>query len=179
MVKLTTLIFCNASERRVIFHVCVKRRMGAEQSGLFERIVWGNGFYHRRIDAIWPCAFTFLICLSFLLTSSQQVFVCVPRCTEQSDKKKIIPYGFQTPYSLCTGLHRFGTLITSLIIVPLHNQFIPVEKIWMCKTAYLTTLQSRPRTAKFHCKLCRFSFCSKLWNFQNCIPKQLCGFLLV
>ena len=56
-------------------------------------------------------------------------FVCVPRCTEQSDKKKIIPYGFQTPYSLCTGLHRFGTLITSLIIVPLHNQFIPVEKI--------------------------------------------------
>ena len=50
------------------------------------------------IDAIWPCAFTFLICLSFLLTSSQQVFVCVPRCTEQSDKKKIIPYGFQTPY---------------------------------------------------------------------------------
>lgn len=46
-------------------------------------------------------------------------------------KKKIIPYGFQTPYSLCTGLHRFGTLITSLIIVPLHNQFILVEKIWM------------------------------------------------
>ena len=81
------------------------------------------------VDAVWPCAFNFLICLSFLLTSSQQVFVCVPRCTEQSDKKKIIPYGFQTPYSLCTGLHRFGTLITSLIIVPLHNQFIPVEKI--------------------------------------------------
>lgn len=72
-------------------------------------ITWEDGRTFK-IEKIWPCAFTFLICLSFLLTSSQQVFVCVPRCTEQSDKKKIIPYGFQTPYSLCTGLHRFGTL---------------------------------------------------------------------
>ena len=41
------------------------------------------------------------------------IILALTACTEQSDKKKIIPYGFQTPYSLCTGLHRFGTLITA------------------------------------------------------------------